>query len=74
MRKYIIELDDSDLGQVIDGLECRATAWEKTAEFHRTGHADVIVEECRDAAEAEKISAHYRSIIAKIRKQREAQS
>jgi len=74
MRKFTIELDDFDLGQVLDGLEARATIWEKTAEFHRTGKTDVVVEECRDEAEAEKIAAHYRSIISKIHIQREAQS
>jgi hypothetical protein len=74
MRKFKIELDDFDLGQVLDGLEARAVIWEKTAEFHRTGEADAPIEECRDAAEAEKIAAHYRSIISKIRNQREAQT
>lgn len=72
---YRIELDDFDLGQLLDGLEARAEAWEKTADYHRTGEspADFIVEECNDADEAEKILAHYRSIISKIQKQREAQ-
>jgi len=74
MRKFTIELDDFDLDQVLDGLEARAVIWEKTAEYHRSGEADVIVEECRDEAEAQKIAAHYRSIIGKIREQREAQS
>ena len=74
MRKFTIELDDFDLGQVLDGLEARAAIWEKTAEFHCAGKADVIIEECRDEAEAEKIAADYRSIITKIRNQREAQS
>lgn len=74
MRKYRIELNELDLGQVLDGLEVRAIAWEKTAVFHRTGESpdDIFVEECRDAEEAEKIAAHYRSIIENIRKQREA--
>jgi hypothetical protein len=72
MRKFKIELDDFDLGQVLDGLESRAVAWEKTAEFHRAGESDVVVEECRDAEEAGKIAAHYRSIIANIRRQRGA--
>jgi hypothetical protein len=73
MRKFTIELDDFDLGQVLDGLEARAAIWEKTAEYHRTGKADIAIEECRDEAEAAKIAAHYRSIISKIQKQREAQ-
>jgi len=73
MRKFRIELDDFDLGQVLDGLEARAAIWEKTAEYHRTGEADIAVEECRGEAEAAKIGAHYRLIIAKIRKQHEEQ-
>lgn len=75
MRKYRIELDEFDLGQILDGLEVRASVWEKAAEYHRTGEStdDMLVEECRDAKEAENIAAHYRSIIENIRKQREAQ-
>ena len=75
-KTYRIELDDHDLGQLLDGLVARAQAWEKTANYHRSGEApaDFIVEECTDADESDKIAAHYRSIIAKIRRQREAQS
>ena len=75
-KKYRIELDDFDLGQVLDGLEIRAEAWEKTADYHRTGESppNFIVEECNNADEADKIARHYRSIIAKIRKQQEEQS
>ena len=74
-KKYRIELDGFDLGQVLDGLEIRAEAWEKTADYHRTGESppDFIVDECSDADEANRITNHYRSIIAKIRKQREEQ-
>lgn len=73
---YRIELDGFDLGQLLDGLDARADAWEKTANYHRTGGLppDYIVEECNDADEADKIAAHYRSIIAKIREQQEEQS
>lgn len=75
-QTYRIELDALDLGQLLDGLEARAEAWEKTANYHLTGESppDFIVEECCDADEAVRIVAHYRSIIAKIQKQREAQS
>jgi len=75
-RIYSIELGDLDLGQLLDGLETRAEAWEKTAGYHRTGESppDFIVEECNDADEADGIARHYRSIIAKIQKQREEQS
>jgi hypothetical protein len=75
-KTYRIELNDLDLGQLLDGLDARAEAWEKTADYHRIREtpADFIVEECTDAGEADKIAAHYRAIIAKILKQRKAQS
>jgi hypothetical protein len=74
-KRYRIELEQMDLGQLLDGLDSRAAAWEKTAAYHRTGQSptDFIVEECTDAVEAEKIAAHYRAIIAKVRSQWEAQ-
>jgi len=74
-KTYRIELDALDLGQLVDGLEARAEAWEKTANYHRTGEspAGFIVEECNDSDEAEGIAKHYRSIIAKIRQQQEEQ-
>jgi hypothetical protein len=75
MKTIRIELSENDLGQLIDGLCARADSWEKTAHFHRTGESpdDILVEECRDAEEAEQIAAHYRSIIETIRAQKEAQ-
>jgi len=75
-KSYRIELNDLDLGQLLDGLEARAEAWEKTADYHRSGESppDFIVEECNDADEANRIAVYYRSIIAKIREQRESQS
>jgi hypothetical protein len=36
-KKYVIERDDFDLGQALDGLQMRAEAWEKTADYLRTG-------------------------------------
>jgi hypothetical protein len=72
---YVIKLGAADLGQLMDGLECRAAAWEKTAVFHRAGVAPdgCLVEECNDAEEAERIATHYRSIIAAIVQQTEHQ-
>ncbi len=72
---YRIQINAHDLGQLLDGLEARAEAWEKTADYHRTGQSPpgFIVEECNDANEAVGIASHYRSIIAKICKQREEQ-
>jgi hypothetical protein len=76
VKKYRIELEANDLGQILDGLEARAEAWEKTAVYHRTSESppDFIVEECSDEHEADGIARHYRSIIAKIRKQQEEQT
>jgi hypothetical protein len=72
-----IELSDNDLGQTLDGLEVRAKQWEDTASYMRTGESPdefFMPEECRDAEEAENIASHYRSIIAKIRKEQEEQA
>jgi hypothetical protein len=76
MKKiYRIELDDFDLGQVIDGLEIRAQAWEATAHYHRTGESPegVSVEGCRDVEEAATLAGRYRRILEKISAQRERQ-
>ncbi len=74
---YRIELDDSDLGQLLDGLEARAESWEKTSEYLRVGEMPggefFLIEECSDAEEADSIATHYRSIIGKILAQMEAQ-
>jgi len=62
---------------LLDGLEMRAKAWEKTANFLRTGGVSVddpfIVEECSKPEEADGIAEHYRSIVRTIRQQMEAQ-
>jgi hypothetical protein len=75
---YRIELEDLDLGQLLDGLESRAESWEKTADYLRTeemaGGDFFLIEECSDPEEAEGIADHYRSIIGKIQRQMEAQS
>jgi hypothetical protein len=75
-RTYRIELDDRDLGQLLDGLAMRADSWERTAEYLRSGYVpgDEVVEECSNSEEADAIGAHYRSIIRKIQQQMEAQS
>lgn len=74
---YRIELDDLDLGQLLDGLESRAESWEKTADYLRTeempGGDFFLIEECSDPKEADGIAEHYRSIIGKIQKQMEEQ-
>ena len=74
-KHYVIKFSSVDLGQLLDGLDSRAQAWEKTAAFHRSGvsAADFVVEECSGVAEAERIAKHYRSIICSIIQQTEHQ-
>jgi hypothetical protein len=71
---YHIKLNALDLGQLLDGLEVRAEAWERTADHLRTRESppDFLVEECSDSDEANKIAAHYRLIISEIHRQMEA--
>lgn len=76
-KTYSIEMNELDLGQLLDGLESRAEAWENTAVFLRTDEIPdedfFLIEECSEPEEADKVAEHYRSIISKIRKQMEAQ-
>jgi hypothetical protein len=75
--RYTIQLDDINLFQLLDGLQMRAESWERTAEYLRTEQMPegefFIVEECSKPEEADDIAAHYRAMIASVRKQVEAQ-
>jgi hypothetical protein len=73
---FNIKIGANDLGQLLDGLEIRASAWEGTVEFLRSGEMPdefFVAEECSDADEAENIGRCYRRIIGKIREQIEEQ-
>lgn len=74
---YRLELNENDLGQLMDGLEQRAESWERTADCLRTGALPdgelFLIEECSDPQEAAAIAAHYRSILRTLQTQREAQ-
>ena len=76
-KTYSIQLDDIDLGQLLDGLESKAEAWEKTSDYLRTGESPegefFVIEECSDPEEADAVAGHYRSIISKISGQMEEQ-
>ena len=56
-KNYCIELDDLDLGQLLDGLESQAESWEKTADYLRTEEMPdseiFLIEECSDLEEAQ---------------------
>lgn len=75
-KTYLLRLGENDLGQILDGLEVRAAAWEQTADYPRTGASPsgVLVEECDDADEAAAIARRYRDIMVNIASQREVQS
>jgi hypothetical protein len=75
---YRLDPNDLDLFQLLDGLEIRAQAWERRAEYLRTEIMPegeyFVVAECSKPEEAVDIAMHYRSIIRKIRQQMEAQA
>lgn len=73
---YTISLEDSDLGQILDGFCSRSLSWRDTTEYLEFGYSprdDFIIEECRDAEEARAIAGHYDQIIAGIETQMKAQ-
>jgi hypothetical protein len=73
MGKLItLRLDSNDVGQLIEGLGCRAESWRDTAEYLETGGAPrdgFVAEECSDAEEARAIAEHYERIIRDVEKQ-----
>lgn len=73
---FQLRLEANDLGQLLDGLRCRAEAWRDTAIYLQTGEPPsgfFLPEECRDAEEAESIATDYERIIADIGRQRDEQ-
>ena len=75
-KEYVIRINGLDLGQLIDGLEARATAWHLTAIYLETGEDPdgFMIEECDDAEEARRIAEHYQRILGTIVKQQAEQS
>ena len=72
--KKSIELESSDWSQIMSAMEIRAESWENTAAYMSGEELDdptIIVEECRDANEANSIAAHYRALISSISQQLE---
>ncbi|QHI68156.1 hypothetical protein [Tichowtungia aerotolerans] len=67
--KKVVEMEDDDWGQVIDGVTCRAEEYERTVQYHESGITDGDILEVKDAREAKNIAEHYREIIRKIRGQ-----
>ncbi len=77
MTTYGLSLCSADVFQILDALESRADSWESTAR-HLNGMVENgddfrIPEECSSADEAERITVHFRDIIATINGQVEKQ-
>src|SRR3954463_14268814 len=69
-------LGESQVFQLLDGLEIRETAWRNTAKYLTTGEMGgdfFLIEECSNPDEATNIADDYRTIIERIRKQITAQ-
>ena len=64
-------LDSLMVGQILDALEVRREAWEKTSAWFRGELNDPFfsIEECRDAEEADQIAAYYLEIECELRAQ-----
>jgi hypothetical protein len=75
MPKVTLVLDDSDVGQMLDGLRERMEDWRYTAKCLRGGPVDTDRNflECSDATEAKWIADYYQRIIREITRQRDRQ-
>lgn len=67
--KISIELEIVDWGQVMDGLECRAEQYDRTAHYYEVDGGDECIEEVSSAEEARNLAKWYRRIVKDIRKQ-----
>jgi hypothetical protein len=69
--KVPLLLDSLMLGQILDALEVRREAWEKTSAYFRGDLDDPFfpIEECSDGDEADEIAAFYCRIESELREQ-----
>ena len=69
--KVSLLLDSMMVGQILDALEVRREAWEKTSAWFRGELNDPYfsIEECSDAEEADEIAAYYLEIESELRAQ-----
>lgn len=67
--KNALILEDIDILQILDGLECRAELWERTVQYLRSDYVDGDIAECSDPRDALSTLRHYKKIIRSIRKQ-----
>lgn len=75
-KTYHIQLEENDLGQILDGLREREKSWRRTADYIRSGGDGddaFAIEECSDEHEAESIAKFYSRIIRDLEGQRKKQ-
>jgi hypothetical protein len=75
-KQFHLRLDSLDVGQILDGLQCRQESWANTAIFLRDGyfHDEAFVcEDCSDPVEAQNIANFYQRIVANIKRQVDTQ-
>jgi hypothetical protein len=73
--KVSLLLDSLMVGQILDALEMRREAWEKTSAWYRGDLNDpfFVIEECSDGEEADQIAVYYLEIETELRKQLDQQ-
>ena len=64
--KISIALEESDWGQIIDGLRCRAETYQETVRYYESGYAESEIAEVRDVDEARELADLYQNIVGKI--------
>jgi hypothetical protein len=75
-KTFQVELESSNLGQLLDGLRVRDESWRNTAIYLRDDYFPddaFVCEECSNAEEAEWVADHFRKIICDIEQQIEKQ-
>lgn len=74
--KVSLLLDSVMVGHILDALEVRREAWEKTSAWFRGALNDpyFVIEECSDAEEADQIAAYYHEIECELRAQMDLHS
>lgn len=69
--KVQLALDEAMVGQILDALEVRREAWQKTSAWFRGELNDPFftIEECADEEEANSIAAFYLQIETELTEQ-----
>ena len=69
METQAISLTALDIGTILDALELRQAAWERTVIYFDDGQVDGEIEECADGDEAKTMKDIYTNLINSIRDQ-----